>query len=97
MDEPDRARRLIALLEAAEETYPYVSLERIRRLARSRGAYDGSTRGLAGWVRAAVAEGLLLSDSRLRLTADGRFEPVQIYRLNRRHPVVARALDDQPE
>ena len=86
-------RRLIGVIDVAESAYPYVSLDRIRALARSNGAVGASSRGLATWIRRAVVEGLLLSDTRLRLRRSGQSEPIQIYRLNRRHPSVARALD----
>ena len=73
-------------------SYPYVSLARLRALARAEGT--PSTHGLTRWIREALARGVLLSDSRLRVRRDGELEPVQIYRLNRTHPVVDEALRD---
>jgi hypothetical protein len=82
------------LVEATEENYPSVTVERLGRLARNHPGWKGLTGKTARLVREAVANGILLSDTRHRLTRSGAIEPIVIYRLNRRHPVVAHLADE---
>lgn len=85
-DDPvDSLDAFIELVQAAEDLYPYVSLERLRRLARRQPGWRALSPFLARRVREAVVSGLLFTDSRLRLTRSGTLEPIRIYRLNRRH------------
>jgi hypothetical protein len=93
MDPPEeQLAAFIRLLEVAEELYPYVSLERLRRLARSDPGWGVLGGSVGRLVRHALRRGILLSDSRQRLTRAGDFRPVQVYRLNRRNELVARVL-----
>jgi hypothetical protein len=80
------------LFEMAEERYPHVTVQRLRRLARASPwrFLSGKTAQL---VKESVARGAVFSDTRLRLTRSGSLEPVEVYRLNRQHPLVAEALD----
>jgi hypothetical protein len=82
----------IRLVEAAEEAYTYVTLERLRRLGRRGGDPSGVSASIAQHVRQGLAEGWLLSDGRTRVARGGAFRPVQIYRLDRRHKRVAGVL-----
>jgi hypothetical protein len=84
--------QLIHLVDAAEQVYPYVSLERIRNLARDEKIWQSGTAGLGMAVRKAVRGGILFSEMRTRLTRTGEYRPLRVYRLNRRDPQVARAL-----
>jgi hypothetical protein len=84
--ERELPKELIELLDTAEETYDYLTLERLRQLARSEPEWRHLTSELARLLRRAVAEELVLCDQRLRITSGGRLTPARLYRLNRRHP-----------
>src|SRR5919197_5453526 len=79
----------VRLVEATEETFLYVTVERLGRVARTQPGWKELTGKTRRLVREAAANGILLSDTRHRLTRSGAIEPIEIYRLNRRHPVVA--------
>lgn len=85
--------RFIRLVDAAEAAYPYVTAERLRSVASERRDWAPLTRRLAALIRQLLSEEALLCDNRERLRRDGRFQPVRLYRLNRRHLLVAEILD----
>jgi hypothetical protein len=85
----ERMRSFVGLVEATEENFPFVTVERLGRLARSQADWTELAGGMRRLVREALAEGILLSDTRERVTRSGAIEPIEIYRLNRRHPLVA--------
>lgn len=87
-----RLEAFIRLVEAAEDRYPYVSAERLRRLARTETRWDSLRGELAGLTRRALADGLLLTEARTRVTRSGAFVPIRLFRLNRRNAFVALAL-----
>ena len=94
MTNDDGARAaLIRLVDAAEATYPYVTAEHLRRLAVRDPEWAPLTHQLARHIRSLVAVVALHCDNRQHLRRDGRVEPVRLYRLNRRHPLVAAVLD----
>jgi hypothetical protein len=82
----------VRLMDAAEERYPYVSLERLRRLAGRDPAWSRLGGRTARLLRTALKAGMILSDSRTRVTRDGRLVPIQVYRLDRRNTRVAGVL-----
>jgi hypothetical protein len=84
----------LRLVDLAEEVYPYVSADRLRALARSDPEWTPVVGLIGKLLRQAHAAGLLLSDARTRLSRSGRFSPLRIYRLNRRHPRVAELLEE---
>jgi hypothetical protein len=80
----DTLGAFVALVRAAEDSYPYVSLERLRRLARREPRWKHLSANLARLVEQTMASGLLLCDNRHRLSRTGAVQPIRIYRLNRR-------------
>jgi hypothetical protein len=77
---------LIDLFEAADELYPYLTGQRLARLLRQAEGWS-PLRGRLGLVlRAATRSGIVLTDRRQRLDRQGMARPVQLYRLNYRHP-----------
>jgi hypothetical protein len=83
--DPDLAL-LIDLFEAAEELYPYLTGERLARLLRQDERWSPLRGRLGSTLRQAARAGLLLTDRRQRLDRQGLVRPVQLYRLNYRHP-----------
>ncbi len=93
LDAPEeRLADFLRLVELAEEVYPYVSAGRLRTLARSDPGWTAVVGSTAALLREAVGAGYLLAETRTRLSRAGRFTPLRIYRLNRRHPRVAQLL-----
>jgi hypothetical protein len=87
-----RLEALFHLFEAAEEMYPYVTVPRLRRLARAERDWAPLSGSMAALVRDALEKGALFSDKRLQLTRSGSLRAVRVYRLNRRHELVATVL-----
>jgi hypothetical protein len=87
-------RRLVRLVSKLEDTEPFVdtavlevAFGRRRRLAAS------GIEQLWQLLDAAVREGILLSEPRLRLDRDQRaLVPTRLYRVNYRHPWARRAV-----
>ena len=92
---PDLPDALIELLDSAEDLYPAVTLDHLRRLARADPDWAPLTRKLSRLLSRALAADMVLSDNRTHLTRRGTFSPVRLYRLNRRHPAVIQALGDE--
>lgn len=80
---------LLELVERAEEHWPHVTIERLRRLADNEPRWRALKPELARLVKHAIAAELVLADERTRITRTGRFVPVFLLRLNRRHPRAA--------
>lgn len=83
---------LIEAVDAAEDWYAYVTRDRLRRLTRREPELAPLGRVLARTVERALALEVLLSDRRDRLAADGQVRPIELLRLNRRHPRVLEVL-----
>jgi hypothetical protein len=77
---------LIELFEAADEHFPYLTGQRLARLLRQDESGSPLRGRLASTLRAATRGGLVLTDRRQRLDRQGVARPVQLYRLNYRHP-----------
>lgn len=88
----ERDRLIVSLLDATELAFPYVTLERLRSLARSE--HPGARLAIGRWLGEAIGRGVVFVDARHRVRRDGRIVPERIYRLNRTHPLVAAALAD---
>ena len=83
---------LVQALDEAEEHYPYVTRERLRSVARSDPEWRIISARLSRILMQAQQALLVLSDERHRLTRGGAFQPITLYRLNRRSPRVRTAL-----
>ncbi len=82
-------QRLVALLEHLEDTLTYVTVDDV--CARWEPAAEAAA--CRALVDAAIADRRLFTDRRERYDADsGRFQPVRLVRLNRRHPEVSALL-----
>lgn len=92
----DDLLRLVDLLQAVEEVAPLRG-DRLARLARQDPAWRSLVGRLAAVLEVAVGEGVVLRDQRQRLTARGRLRPVQLYRLNYRHPRVVKLVGPASE
>jgi hypothetical protein len=77
---------LIDLFEAAGELYPYLTGQRLARVLRQDESWSPLRGRLGVLLRAAIRAGLVLSDRRQRLDRQGEARPIQLYRLNYRHP-----------
>jgi hypothetical protein len=78
-------RAFVRLVDRAERLYPYVTAQRLRRLARSEDPNADSAARLGPLIRGALDESLLLYDRRQRIRRDGTAATLLVYRLNRRH------------
>ena len=67
----------------------------VNRTAESR-IVPGSLTEISALVDRAVQDGVFLTDSRTILDrVTGEYRDINIFRLNRRHPLVAKNLDDE--
>ena len=57
----------------------------------------GRLGGIGKLLRETVAAGYLLTETRTRFSRTGRFSPVSVYRLNRRHPRVMALLEESDQ
>ena len=72
-------------LSRLEANRPFVTAEDVAESAQREPALAGVD--IAALLDEAVASGLLFTDRRIRYLSDsGSFQPVRLYRLNRRHP-----------
>jgi hypothetical protein len=85
---------LVRFVDLLEQGSPFMSFNYI--VNRSAEARIGSLslNDLSGLVDRAVQDGMFLTDTRTILDrVTGEYRDINIFRLNRRHPVVARALE----
>jgi hypothetical protein len=89
----NRRAHFIRLVEVAENSYPYVTAERLRSLARSSDRWLPLAPEIGALLREALDARILLSDRRTRISRSGALRPVRIYRLNRVNPSVSQTLE----
>jgi uncharacterized LabA/DUF88 family protein len=98
LSEADEARLIpfIKFVNLLEQGSPFMSFNYIvNRSAESR-IVPGSLTEISALVDRAVQDGMFLTDSRTILDrVTGEYRDINIFRLNRRHPLVARNLDDE--
>jgi hypothetical protein len=98
--DPSDEHHLVALvrfIDMLEQGSPFMSFNYIvNRSAESR-LVPMTLPEISGLIDRAIQDGLFLTDTRTILDrVTGEYRDINIFRLNRRHPVVARALADQP-
>lgn len=85
---------LVRFVELLEQGSPFMSFNYIVNRAAEARIGSLSLTELSGLVDRAIQDGMFLTDSRTILDrVTGEYRDINIFRLNRRHPVVARALE----
>ena len=98
VEEPDEESfaALVRFVGLLEEGSPFMSFNYIvNRFAESR-VLPLTLTDISALVDRAVQEGMFLTDTRTILDrVTGEYRDINIFRLNRRHPLVARALEEE--
>jgi hypothetical protein len=97
LDEKDEEhlRPLIKFVNLLEQGSPFMSFTYITNRSAEARIVSLSLSELAGLVDRAIQDGMFLTDSRTILDrVTGEYRDINIFRLNRRHPLVARTLQE---
>lgn len=99
LDEVDEERlaALIRFVDVLEQGSPFMSFNYITNRSAEARVVPLSLTELSALVDRAIQDGMFLTDSRTILDrVTGEYRDINIFRLNRRHPLVAKVLQEEP-
>jgi uncharacterized LabA/DUF88 family protein len=87
---------LVRFIDMLEQSSPFMSFNYIVNRAAESRLVQMSIGEISGLIDRAIQDGLFLTDSRTILDrVTGEYRDINIFRLNRRHPLVVRALSEE--
>ncbi len=87
---------LIRFIDMLEQSSPFMSFNYIVNRAAESRLVQMSIGEISGLIDRAIQDGIFLTDSRTILDrVTGEYRDINIFRLNRRHPLVAKSLSEE--